>query len=311
MASKTKGAASAAREGAAAAEPANELPAKTCGCTGVRWCTDCRAPERRAAWKLRPPIPTPAFLQERPMGAGRAACGSRVHVFDPGTQRVPDLPGFRGLVVLPDFVTRAETDDLLAEIEAAPFAPAQSGKQKQHFGAKANFRKRRLNAAHFAGLPGYAAALEARLRARWAATTGWPAGLAEALAGYVTTDVFVLRYHARRGSNLDVHVDDTWAYGELILDLSLESDAWMTFLDRDPQDGIDGPFTCVRAALPARSLALLFGPARYAWHHGIASGDIQGRRTSITLRTLAHALRASPEGRVVLEVSERSSWPRP
>jgi alkylated DNA repair protein alkB family protein 4 len=277
------------------------LPAKTCGCTGVRWCAECRAPERRAAWKLRAPIETPAFLRARPVEPGRTACGSTVHGFDVEAQCVPDLPSFSGVWLLRDFVSEAEAETLLAEIEAAPFAPAQSGKQKQHFGAKANFRKRRLNVSHFEGLPGYGRWLEARLRTRLAEAGEQPAGLAEALVRYVTTDVFVLRYLERQCSNLDVHIDDTWAYGEVILDLSLESDGWMTFLDRDPQDGVPGGFTCVRVPMPERSLAVLFGPARFGWHHGIAAADIHGRRTSITLRTLGEGLRNGPEGRAVLE----------
>lgn len=298
MASKTKDAASA--PGAPA-----PLPAKTCGCTGVRWCAECRAPERRAAWKLRPPIEPPAFLTARPVEPGRTACGSAVHLFDVASQSVPGLPAFSGVLLLRDFVSEAEAEALLAEIEARPFLPAQSGKQKQHFGARANFRKRRLNATHFEGLPRYGHELEARLRARLAEHGALPASLADAMVRYVTTDVFVLRYLEHQCSNLDVHIDDTWAYGEVIVDLSLESDGWMTFLDRDPQDGARGGFTCVRVPLPARSLAVLFGPARFAWHHGIAAIDIQGRRTSITLRTLGEGLRASEAGRGVLERARR------
>ena len=249
---------------------------------------------------MRPPIQTLAFLEALPLEAGRKACGSEVHLFDVETQCAPGLPGFSGLLVLRDFVSDAEAASLLSELGRTSFTPAQSGKQKQHFGPKVNFRKSRINTAGFRGLPRYASWIEARLRERLEGTV-FPAGLTGALVRYVTTDVFVLRYIESERSNLDVHIDDTWAYGEVILDLSLGSDGWMTFLDRDPHDGQDGPFICVRAPLPARSLAVLFGPARFDWHHGIIAGDIQGCRTSITLRTLGEEARDCEEGRTVMD----------
>jgi alkylated DNA repair protein alkB family protein 4 len=277
---------------------------KTCACTGVRWCAACRDGERRARWKLRDPVGAPGFLSERAVATGTLPDGSRVHLFDDRTQAAPGCPEFSGLVVWRDFVTEAEAARLLDEIESRLFVPAQSGKAKQHFGPRMNFRKRRMNPRGFEGLPRFARDLERRVRAR-AAEEPEPAGLSAALEAYVTTDAFVLRYESARASNLDLHVDDTFAYGELILALSLESDGWLTFLDADPQCGVDRPFACVRARLPARSMALLFGPARYHWLHGIRALDIEGRRTSITLRTLGSPLRSTEEGREVMARADR------
>ena len=250
---------------------------------------------------MRPPVAEPPFLQHRPLEPGIAPCGSETFVFDVATQSAAGAPDFEGVRVFQDFVSEAEAVQLLAEIERTPFAPAQSGKQKQHFGPRMNFRKRKMNAKGFDGLPRYAHWLEARLRVRAA-----DAGLRAALVPWVTTDAFVLRYLEAECSNLDPHVDDLWAYGELIVDLSLESDGWLTFLDRDPQDGIDGAFRCVRVPAPARSLVALFGAARTRWCHGVSYRDIEGRRTSITLRTLGHAVRETVEGAAVLERAGRA-----
>lgn len=210
-------------------------------------------------------------------------------VFDMGSQSVSEIPGFWGLRVLPDFVSQQEARSLLAEVERTPFVPSQSGKQKQHYGPKMNFRKQRMNATAFAGIPAYARKIESRLRER-----GGDAELGSALASYRTTDVFVLRYLESECSNLDFHVDDRFAYGEVILDLSLESDCVLSF--REPRTG-----ACVRAPLPARSLAVLFGAARYAWEHAILAGDVSGRRTSITLRTLSDELRSTEAGCGVMD----------
>jgi len=224
---------------------------------------------------MRAPLPLPAF--------------ARVIRFDATSQHGPGLDHFSGLRVFPDFVSQSEAAALLREIEGAPFVPSQSGKQKQHYGPKMNFTKRKMNASAFRGIPDYAHRLEARLRAQ--ATD--PA-LVSALSRYQTTDVFVLRYLEAQQSNLDFHSDDEYAYGEVILDLSLESDAVLTF-----HHGATGD--CVQVEIPARSLAVLFGAARYQWEHAILASDIRGRRTSITLRTLGDEPRRTEAGMKVLQ----------
>ncbi len=229
----------------------------------------------------------------------------RTFAFDPASQCAPGLPAFSGLRVYTGALSEAEAAELLIEIERRPFLPSQSGKQKQHFGPRFNFVRRRMNVDRFAGLPASAHRLESRLRACVARDrAGDPADLARcraALADYATTDVFVLRYVESERSNLDFHVDDLHAYGEAILDVSLDSDSILSFLGPEPgpADPGDGR-ACVRVPLPARSIAVVYGAARFAWQHAILASDVRGIRTSITLRTLAPALRETPAGQQVL-----------
>jgi len=252
----------------------------------------------------------PGFLREAPRpGHHPGPPPARVFEFDPGSGSAPGRPDFVGLQLIPDFVSQLEADGLLAEIERQPFRPAQSGKLKQHYGAKVNFNRKRVNANAFAGLPGYVAWVERRLRERVQSagvdsTLRSDVALAKALEVYRTMDAFVLRYREEDASNLDLHVDDTFAYGEAILDLSLESAGVMTFLRERRLAGGEASWECVRVALPPRSLAILYGPARFEWEHGILAYDIRGRRTSITLRTLSGALRRTDEGRLVERIAE-------
>jgi alkylated DNA repair protein alkB family protein 4 len=234
-----------------------------------------------------------------------ASSTARVREFDPGRQGVPGLALFSGVRVYPEALSTLEAEQLLGEIEAAPFLPSQSGKQKQHAGPRFNFTRRRMNAERFEGIPAWAHALEARLRDLVARDDrGDPLDLAAcrtALEAYETTDAFVLRYFEGERSNLDFHVDDLYAYGEAILDVSLDSDSILTFLGPDPAHDSPAPEpVCVRVPLPARSIAVVYGTARFAWQHAILADDIRGVRTSITLRTLGAALRSTEAGRQVL-----------
>lgn len=228
--------------------------------------------------------------------------------FDLELQCAPGVPQFRGVRVLREFCSEEESRQWLCAIDAGVFVPAQSGKAKQHFGAKVNFKRRRLSSDGFQGLPGYVHDVEARVAryvASGAANGDLDPALVAAFGAFEATDAFVLRYEERRGSNLDLHIDDPWAYGEGIVGVSLESDSVLTFVP-GARGGGNRPLRGIRVPLPARSAVLLFGDARYAWEHAILSEDVRGRRTSLTLRTLAPTLRASEDGRRIAAIARRT-----
>ena len=274
---------------------------------------------------MDPPTRLPAFLEAPDAALDGPDAPDFVHVFDARSQRVPDCPVFFGVRVHPDFVSETEAAALLEQIEASPLVPAQSGKGKQHFGPRINFNKRKLRADRFEGLPSYAHEIERAARRRLAdglhPSEADREALERALAEYTTTDAFVLRYREAELSNLDFHVDDEHAYGELILGLSLESDSVLTFLEGGAEAGVgrpegdlsaerdreekpdERPPRCVRVALPARSLLALYGPARSQWRHALLARDIHGQRTSITLRTLAPSLRETEAGQRVMRLA--------
>ena len=290
---------------------------KECACTGVRWCSRCLDAGLRRRRKMDDPVAMPPLLANPRSSWGITDLdqsivtnGTTIHAFDLATQSAPTCPEFRGLIVVENFLSETEAHSLLATIDQAPFASSQSGKDKQHYGAKVNFNKRRMSVAGFPGLPDYAHDLVVRMRER----LGTPIRGSEnknaesALEAFLPTDVFVLRYAPELASNLDLHLDDTFAYGEMILDVSLESDSILTFFRGRPGSEVDrheatefDP-SCVRVPLPAGSLAILFGPARYAWEHGILACDISARRTSITIRTMGDSLKETESGKRLLEL---------
>lgn len=290
-------------------EPEHENPTakppRPCACTGVRWCAACLDPETRRVHGLRPPLPLPPLLEEGDF----APDGLGVHAFDVDAQRVPTLPEFEGVRLLPEFLSEDEARTLLEGLEAAAFVSSQSGREKRHYGPRVNFNRGRVNTDRFEGLPAWAPPLEERVRVRAANDFPTEDPVHDVLSGYVTTDVFVLRYATARASNLDFHLDDVFAYGELILDLSLESDTTLTLYRGRPDGEVDDPHdvvpACVRVPMPARSLALLFGPARYAWEHALLAPDLQGPRTSVTFRTVSPELASLPEGRDVFARAKR------
>lgn len=261
--------------------------------------------------RMDDPVPMPALLAHRPDMSESSSDASRIHFFDGSTQSVPRYPEFAGVRLYRDFLSESEASGLLEAIGKSPFSPAQSGKAKQHYGPRINFNKRKMNPTAFVGLPAYARELESRMRTCVRDDPAFlphtRASIDAALEAFETTDVFVLRYWPEEESNLDFHLDDPFAYGELILDISLESDAILTFVRGRPNselgksDSILDEPVCVRVPMPARSLVVLYGPARFEWEHAILTYDIEFQRTSVTLRTLSQALRKTDDGRIVVE----------
>jgi DNA N6-methyl adenine demethylase len=262
-----------------------------CVCTGVRWCAACVDPEVRLARGLQTPFEWPGYLTET-LQQGQVDC------FDIDQQRAPSCADFVGLRVIRDAISLEEEAAVLSEIDNAAFRSAQSGKMKQHYGVRVNFKKQRILLGDFSGLPGYVRRLEDIARQRLAEDEQATA----ALRSFVAMDAFVLRYAPERQSNLDLHTDDTFSYGEVILGLSMGSDSVLTFV-RQASDA-RSPYG-VRVPIPARSLSVLFGDARSSWRHGILAGDIQSQRTSVTVRTLSDELKASDIGRQVLDIARR------
>ncbi len=225
---------------------------------------------------MHPPWPLPEALDDP----------AKTCEFQLGVQQAPDCPEFQGLRVLPNFLNEAEERDLLLRIEQHPLVSAQSGKRKLHFGAKVNFKKKKLNPEAFGGFPDFVTALQRRVRS---IEDGERLGVKD----FLCTDAFVLRYNPEKQSNLDFHTDDGFAYGEPIIDLSLESDSALTFYS-EPLD------RCVKVPLPRRSLAIVQGPARWTWQHAVLAEDVVSQRTSVTLRTLSETLKGTESGQKLL-----------
>lgn len=199
--------------------------------------------------------------------------------------RLDELPvPLHGFEVFLDVIEdEAEEAGILKEIEAWPWEPSQSGRWKQDFGPRANFKRQLIKVPDtFQGLPRYGHELLKRVVGRNAA-----------LEGFQPVECLLLRYEEERGANHDFHVDDTWLWGERIVGVTLGSPTVFTLYD-------PASHLAVRVPLPQRSAYLISGSARYEWQHGILAEDIRGVRTAITFRELTRETADTDLGRLAL-----------
>lgn len=60
---------------------------------------------------------------------------------------------FYGIRIIPEFVTPEEENHLIEGLDLLPWDQSQSGRRKQNFGPRANFKKRKTKVGNFVGFP--------------------------------------------------------------------------------------------------------------------------------------------------------------
>ena len=176
-----------------------------------------------------------------------------------------------GLILHPDFISRAEEGDLLGILDTQPWR-ADLQRRVQHYGYRYDYKARQVTSDLYLGpLP------------------SWLQDLAERLTrshffSDLPDQVIVNEYLP--GQGIAPHIDCVPCFGGVIASLSLGSDVVMDF-------GRPHDFRKTAQRLPVRSLLVMTGAARYHWQHGIAKRKtdvvdgqkiLRQRRVSLTFR---------------------------
>ena len=176
-----------------------------------------------------------------------------------------------GLTYLPNYLSAAEQDGLLAVIDQGVWI-TDLKRRVQHFGYVYDYKKRQLDPSMYLGaLPEWAQTLAERLHA-------------DGFAPAVPDQVIVNEYQP--GQGIAPHVDCVPCFGDTIFSISLGSPCVMDFT---PLKGAGA----VPLLLEPCSLVVMQGESRYQWKHAIAprkrdmiDGKVieRQRRVSLTLR---------------------------
>ena len=71
---------------------------------------------------------------------------------------------FSGICIIENFVSKDEEAALLHDLEKIPWDPSQSGRRKQNFGPRANFKKKKAKVGPFVGFPSCTKIIQDRFR---------------------------------------------------------------------------------------------------------------------------------------------------
>jgi len=177
-----------------------------------------------------------------------------------------------GLRFLENYVSQAEHDQILASIDREPWLDDLK-RRVQHYGFKYNYKSRSIDHGMYIGqLPDWSSTLCRHL-------------LADQLISYLPDQIIVNEYLP--GQGIANHIDCEPCFNDTIISLSLISTCVMDVINKE------NPTKRLELLLPARSLVVLSGEARYRWTHGIAGRRVdefngikivRERRISLTFR---------------------------
>lgn len=244
---------------------AGYIPSVNCGCKGIRTCLSCEAQKSDQHLLQENDLIQYDFTYD-------PVSKTAVREEESGSRQSFVFPG---IFLWENFVSEDEEGELIARMDQDVWRESQSGRRKQDFGPKVNFKKRRVRVGDFTGLPAISRHLVDRM------------SKAPQLASFKPVEQCNLDYDPVRGSAIDPHLDDSWLWGEHLVTINLLSDTVLTMsLDGGWGDMEHGEVR-VAVHLPRRSLVVLYGEARHRWKHAIHRKHIHGRRVCSTFRELS------------------------
>uniref|UniRef100_A0A914QWQ6 Uncharacterized protein n=1 Tax=Panagrolaimus davidi TaxID=227884 RepID=A0A914QWQ6_9BILA len=268
----------------------------TCACKGIRFCASCINSERVKNLTSENVNQNFTDYQTYVFNPADQKCYSSPNLSTNSSvtdiqkhsewlqQQSPDaltnIESFQinGLLILDNFLSEEEEEKLVKDIELTPWALSQSGRRKQDYGPKVNFKHKKVKCDRFIGVPEYADQLLKRMSEK---SNG-------VLSSYQPFELCNLEYEPSRLSAIELHQDDMWIWGNRLISLNLLSDSVMTYENSKLKK-------IVFVFMQRRFLLSMFDEARYQWRHGIFSHHIIGRRIALTMREPAKAFQVGGE----------------
>lgn len=284
----------------------------SCSCSGIRFCAACKdTPRVKSIFAGDTPLQGSGDVikkqqhEERTSScsfaligkAKQAMCIECEGIFLTA-ERLESCQSHVGLQVSPlslssvkvvrNFVSEDEEECLLRFLEnPEPFPhwkQSQSGRRKQDYGPRRNFKKKKVRPAEIPGMPHAFKELFDRVSALTTNITSRAFEVAEAS---------VLEYTSSNLSNFDPHVDDTWLWGDRVVGVNFLEESTLTFVNASSE--------AVEVPLPRRCYFLMYNDARYEWMHAIRPESVSERRISITMRELSPLLCGEPSSEAIMD----------
>ncbi|CAG9536338.1 unnamed protein product [Cercopithifilaria johnstoni] len=263
-----------------------------CGCKGVRFCAACKDTLRVTKLTQCREYPYAEYkkyvystryrmgihdnsLSGRPTLADIHDSAGRINESENKSEDYLVVPG---LNVVTDFLTEIEEMDLVDVIDKTDWAPSQSGRRKQDYGPRVNFKHKKIKTDRFFGMPGYIDIILNRMNSI----------SSDLFGSYQPFELCNLEYSDDRWSAIEMHYDDTWIWGERLICVNLLSESVLTYSSDEKQLMIYVP-------LPRRTMVCMSDEIRYSWRHAVFPEHIRGRRIALTMREPSAAFKEGGE----------------
>nr|QKE11192.1 DNA N6-methyl adenine demethylase [Bursaphelenchus xylophilus] len=253
--------------------------AASCGCKGVRFCASCKDSDRVKNLREKPEDQTEKLSNYLLYVYKDGKCYHRPELrlqstkeeIEKATEEVSTSSeasfSIDGIDLLYDFLDEKEELAVVEEIDKKEWVLSQSGRRKQDYGPKVNFKHKKVRPQFYEGLPTYADLILERLRSINDLKYG----------NYQPFELCNLEYDQERQSGIELHKDDMWIWGNRLISLNLLDGSVMCFANEEKN-------ALVFLHMPRRSLLCFRDESRFNWTHGIFPWHITNRRIALTMR---------------------------
>lgn len=188
---------------------------RPCGCKGCRTCLVCETQYGADKLKLQLDIDKSKAYVYCPH-CNKAWRGWDQNLYLQHPNHEGDSIEYPGVYIQLDFISKNEEAKLMEHIDEMPWDTSQSGRRKQNFGPKTNFKKRKVIPGNFDGFPEFSKFIHDRF------------DTVDLLKNYNVIEQCSLEYDPSKGASIDPHIDDCWIWGERIVTVNCLSDTVLT-----------------------------------------------------------------------------------
>ncbi|XP_078034252.1 alpha-ketoglutarate-dependent dioxygenase alkB homolog 4 [Augochlora pura] len=271
---------------------------RPCGCKGIRSCLFCEKEYNITKSDLKLQLEKWSSYVYC-LHCDKAWPGWNVDLYKNHPNHQGNPIEFPGVYIKLNFLNNQEIALLMKALNDIPWEASQSGRRKQNFGPKCNFKKKKLRLGSFNGFPHTTQFVQQKFLQE------------PILKDFQTVEQCTLEYDPLRGASIDPHIDDCWIWGERIVTVNVKADSVLTmtpYLGPDTkynlecvaeystsldnvksvemnEDKVIHNIT-VRLPMPEGSLMVLYGAARYKWEHCVLREDVKSRRICLAYREL-------------------------
>jgi alkylated DNA repair dioxygenase AlkB len=189
---------------------------------------------------------------------------------------------FEGFYIIKNFLSESDQSAIIDKINSIEWKESQSGRKKQDYGPKINYKKRKVKyegEQTLSNLPNEVKSLINKLTKNIKSDN-----LDINLEDYDVAGVGNLLYSNVNGSHIEPHIDDVWVWGRRIIGVNLFSDTTMTF-SIEVDDNFSAKILVeLDIPLKAGDIYIMTNNARYIWKHSIKKEFILSDRIAITVR---------------------------
>lgn len=277
-----------------------------CDCKGIRYCEICKSDKFSIINKK---IENDQNLKIIEITPTKTQIKENLTLFEYKDENFDN--NFNGFYVVENVLNETELNRIINEINETNWINSQSGRKKQDFGVKINYKKKKIKSDFNEIIfPNYKEIIENK-------TNDYILSIKEYFKNdkycekiksqdmhvgnlnyFTIHEIGNLRYCKELGSHIEPHIDDAWIWGDRIVGFNIFGEAQLTFLifkdslfDSFIENSLEDRKEIkkrikleINIPLKSNMMYIMSGSSRYNWFHEVKPHSIKSERVVITCR---------------------------